>query len=67
MNKWITRPQTRKWLYKVLLAAIGLAVGYGLIAGDTAALWVTLIAAAVGLPLADANVDTTEPDEGLGE
>lgn len=67
MNKWITRPQTRKWLYKVLLAVIGLAVGYGILEGDTAALWVTLVAAAIGLPLADVNVDTNELVDGLGE
>lgn len=67
MNKWITRPQTRKWLYKVLLGIVGLAVGYGLMDGGNAELWIILIAAAVGFPLADANVDTTEPEEGLGE
>lgn len=68
MNKWIASPKGRKWLYKVLLAAVAVAVGYGLITGETAALWGTLIAALIGFPLADANVDTSEPeDEGLGE
>lgn len=68
MNKGITSPQARKWLYKVLLAVVGLAVGYGLIEGETGTLWVALVAAAVGFPLADVNVDTDVPeDEGLGE
>lgn len=68
MNKWIASPKGRKWLYKVLLAVVGLAVGYGLIEGDTAALWVALVASAIGFPLADANVDTSghiEDDESI--
>lgn len=66
MNKWIASPKGRKWLYKVLLAAVAVAVGYGLITGESAALWGTLIAALIGFPLADSNVDTGDSD-GLGE
>lgn len=67
MGKWIKSPKGRKYLYRVLLASIAVAVGYGLLADDTAALWVTMVGALIGLPLADANVDTSEPEAGLGE
>lgn len=67
MNKWITRPQTRKWLYKVLGAVAGLAGAYGLLSGEEAILWLAVASSLLGLPLADANVDTSEPDECLGE
>lgn len=68
MNKWITSPQARKRLYKVLLALVGLAAGYGLISGEEGVLWVAVVSAALGLPLADVNVDTdVSEDEGLGE
>lgn len=68
MIVWLKSPKGRKWVYKVLLALSALAVGYGIIAADTAALWVALGTSLIGFPLADANVDTSEPeDESLGE
>lgn len=68
MNKFITSPKGRKWLYKVLLAVVALVAGYGWISGEEGVLWLAVASAFLGLPLADANVDTSEPeDESLGE
>lgn len=68
MNKWITSPQARKWLYKVLGSIAALAGAYGLLSGEEAVLWLAVVSSLLGLPLANAYVDTSEPeDEGLGE
>lgn len=42
-------PATRTWLYGVVLAALPIAVAYGLIADGDAALWVALAGAALGI------------------
>ena len=46
---------TRAWIYRVLLAIQPLAVAYGLVTGDLAALWVNVAAAVLGIGLATAN------------
>lgn len=48
--------KNRRYLYRVANAALAVAVGYQVIDGNTAALWLVLINALLGL--ADANVDT---------
>lgn len=47
-------PNHRRWLYGVANAALALAVGYRVVDGDTAALWLVFINALLGL--AQANV-----------
>lgn len=47
-------PKVRAHLYEVSIAAIAVAVGYGLLTGEQAALWLLLIGAVLGL--ARANV-----------
>jgi hypothetical protein len=54
----ITSPAARRWVYRVALAVIALCAAYGLVEDSAAALWGALAAALVGLPLADANVNT---------
>lgn len=49
-------PAYRQWAYRVANAALALAVGYRVVEGDHAALWLILINALLGL--ADANVPT---------
>ncbi|WP_336819866.1 phage holin [Gordonia sp. MMO-8] len=51
-------PEVRRWLYGVALAVVAIAVAYGIITQDQAALWVTLVAAILsggGNALARAN------------
>lgn len=54
----------RAWIYRVLLAIQPLAVAYGLVTGDLAALWVNVAAAVLGIGLATANTPT---DKGKNE
>jgi hypothetical protein len=54
--------QTRAWVYRVLAAAVPLAIAYGAVVDEsTAALWLALAGAVLGLGLATANTSTT-PD-----
>lgn len=53
---------TRRWLYRVGNAGLGVAVGYGVLTGNESMLWLLLLNALLGL--ADANVTqdgTVEP------
>lgn len=45
---------TRRYLYRVGIAGVAVAVGYGLLTQEYAVLWVVLLGALLGL--ADANV-----------
>lgn len=56
MGKRVKNPTiwTRKRLYETAIAALALAIVYGLINGDQADAWLGLIAAALGI--ARANV-----------
>lgn len=47
-NKGIHSPQTRKYIYGVVAAAIPLLVIFGVIAEDQVQLWLALAAAALG-------------------
>ena len=49
-------PAQRRYIYRVANAATLVAVGYGVLTGQEAALWGLLINAVLGL--ADANVET---------
>jgi hypothetical protein len=51
----------RAWAYRVLLAAVPLLVGYGVLDENTAAAWLGVAAAVLGLGLATANTSTS-PD-----
>ncbi len=52
----ITREQ-RKWAYNVGIAAVAVAVIYGLIDGDIADTWVALLGAALGIARANLSDD----------
>lgn len=55
---WLTEPR-RAWLYRVLVAASAVAVGYGLLNAEQAGLWLALGAAALlGNGLAARNTST---------
>lgn len=45
--------KTRLWIYNVLNAGLLVAVGYGVLNGDEAALWLLLINAALGMAAAN--------------
>lgn len=48
----------RAYVYRVLSAVVLLAVAYGVVSGDEAALWLVLAAAVLGLPAAAVNTST---------
>jgi hypothetical protein len=53
--------KTRAWIYRISLALVPLATGYGVIEESKAALWIGLIGAALGFAtnsLAAANTST---------
>lgn len=56
MEKFIKSVRGRKYLYGICLALIGLAVVYGLLTEETAALWGVLVSSALGLGVASGNV-----------
>ena len=49
---------TRAYIYRTLLALQPLAVAYGLLTDNLAALWVNVAAAILGIGLATANTST---------
>ena len=53
---------TRAWIYRVLTAAVPLVTAYGIIDQRTAALWLGVIGALVGIGLASMNTSTKGPD-----
>lgn len=50
--------KTRAYIYAVLVAAVPIAIVYGILDTQTAALWLGLAAAVLGLGLATANTST---------
>ncbi|WP_301471590.1 hypothetical protein [Brachybacterium sp.] len=54
-NRWITSPKGRKYLYGIALAVSALLAFYGLITDESLALWGTLAASVLSLPVAAAN------------
>ncbi|AGW42447.1 DNA polymerase I [Leifsonia xyli subsp. cynodontis DSM 46306] len=61
MNNLIPNPATRAWIYRILIATAATAVSYNLITPNQSNLWLTLIAAILGLSntLALTNTPTT--------
>ena len=53
---------TRAWIYRVLTAAVPLVTAYGIIDQRTAALWLGVIGALLGIGLASMNTSTKGPD-----
>ena len=54
----VLHPKFRKYLYRVANAGLLVAVGYGVLNGDAANLWLLLVNAVLGL--ADANVPSDD-------
>jgi len=52
---------TRAWIYRVLTAAVPLTIAYGVTTEATAALWLALAQAVLGLGLAARNTSTKGP------
>lgn len=55
-------PGTRKWIYGIANAGVGVAVVYGIMNGEEAAAWGLLINAVLGLAQANvpAHIETLE-------
>jgi hypothetical protein len=53
---------TRAWIYRVLTAVVPLVTAYGIIDQRTAALWLGVIGALLGIGLASMNTSTKGPD-----
>jgi len=53
---------TRAYIYRVLTAAVPLTTAYGIIDQRTAALWLGVIGALLGIGLASMNTSTKGPD-----
>jgi len=49
---------TRAWIYRVLVAAVPVLIAYGVLDEATAAVWVGLAAAVLGIGLAVGNTST---------
>lgn len=52
---------TRAWIYRVLVAAIPVLIAYGIVDQATAAVWIGLAAAVLGVGLAAVNTSTGAP------
>lgn len=59
MNRIITNPRVRRWLYGIALAATALLAVYGLLDGEQVAAWNAVAAALFGLAL----VNTPDKDD----
>lgn len=59
MKKALT-PAVRKYIYGVANAVLMLAIGYQVITGEMAALWLVLINAVLGLALVNVNENELE-------
>lgn len=50
--------RVRAYIYAVLVAAVPLLIGYGILSAEEGALWLGLAGAVLGLGLATANTST---------
>lgn len=64
MKKFLASESGRRWLYGVAIAVIALAAFYGIITQEATVLWVGIVAALLGLPVASANVRNAPDDDG---
>jgi hypothetical protein len=58
-NRWIPRPEVRRWIFRIVIAGGPIVVFYGLMTADEVALWIGLGGTVLGTPaasLAEANV-----------
>jgi uncharacterized membrane protein len=55
--------KTRAYIYRIVIAASPIVVFYGLATAEETALWVALIANALGVALAVANTSTEAPGD----
>lgn len=58
-NRWVPRPEIRRWLFRVVAAAGPIVTFYGLMTAEEVALWIGLGGTILGTPaasLAGANV-----------
>ena len=62
MNKIISDPAIRAWIYGVLVAASLLAVAYGVLTAEQGNLWLSLAAAILGLSNGLALANTPKRD-----
>lgn len=56
--------RTRAYVYAILVAAVPLAIAYGILTAEQAALWLGLAGAVLGLGLATANTSTKRDQRG---
>lgn len=54
LTRWSAAEPVRLYLYAVLVPALAVAIGYGLLTGAQAALWLALAAAVLGVPATEA-------------
>lgn len=70
---WLKSREGRKWLYTVALALVALAAAYGLLDPDKVPLWLSAIAAILGVAapavalrnLSPDPVDPNEPEDSI--
>ena len=61
----LSRP-TRLWVYGIVIAGLGVLVGYDVIADGQAELWQTLVMAALGIGGAGLATVNVPPKDGTG-
>ena len=61
----MSRP-TRLWVYGIVIAGLGVLVGYDVIADGQAELWQTLVMAALGIGGAGLATVNVPPKDGTG-
>lgn len=61
LDESVIPEKTRAWIYRIAVAAVPVATGYGIIEDSKAALWIGLLGAVLGFGtnlLASANTST---------
>lgn len=53
--------ETRKWIYNIAIAVLGLLVGYGILTQELAALWLILAGAVIGIARVNTGAAGVEP------
>lgn len=60
MNKWQNNP-VRVWIYGLIGPLAAVAVGYGLLTGEQAALWIGVATAVISVPVVEAARSKVTP------